>query len=307
MPRSELGKRLVVAVVGIPLAIIAVWFGGLALGVLLAVAAGGAALELYNMAALRDVRAFRAAGVALAAGLVFVATGRPFEPTATPLLWFGMLLFVLGLTAAAVWMRGVDGHPLEAVAVTVLGAVFTGGTLSYALFLRYLGGQLPARGMPDTSYAPGSAFTGTALVFFPVLLTWINDTCAYFGGRAFGRRKLIPAVSPGKTVAGAWAGLAGTILASLGYVFLVFRLELGLPLGWAAAIIGGALVSFAAQIGDLAESLLKREVGVKDSSSLLPGHGGLLDRLDSLFYTIPVAYWFLAIVLSFRTGWRLWP
>ncbi len=306
MPRSELGKRLLVAAIGIPLAVAAVWFGGLALGVLLAAVAGGAALELYQMAALRGVRAFRPAGVALAAALVLIAAGRPFEPMATPLFWFLSMLFVLGLAAAAVWLRGVNGRPLEAVAVTVLGGLFTGGTLSYALFLRYLGGRLPVGGAPAALYAPGSAFAGTALVFFPVLLTWINDTCAYFGGRAFGRRKLIPAVSPGKTVAGAWAGLAGTILASLGYVLLVFRAELGLPLGWAAALVGGALISLTAQVGDLAESLLKREVGVKDSGHLLPGHGGLLDRMDSLFYTIPVAYWFLAVVLPLEGGARLW-
>ena len=137
---------------------------------------------------------------------------------------------------------------------------------------------------------------GALLVGFPLILTWISDTCAYFGGRAFGRRKLIPAVSPAKTVAGAVAGVLGTVVIGAGYGWLLDA-WVEVPLGPLAGAVGGALVSVVAQAGDLVESLLKREAGVKDSGALFPGHGGLLDRVDSLLFAFPAAYWYLSAVL----------
>jgi phosphatidate cytidylyltransferase len=134
------------------------------------------------------------------------------------------------------------------------------------------------------------------LVGFPLVLSWVSDSGAYFGGRAFGRRKLIPSVSPGKTVAGAIAGVLSAILAGALYGWLLTTWA-GLPLGWAAGAAGGALVSVVAQLGDLFESLLKREAGIKDSGALFPGHGGLFDRVDSLLFAFPAAYWFLRAVL----------
>jgi hypothetical protein len=113
------------------------------------------------------------------------------------------------------------------------------------------------------------------------LLTWASDTSAYFVGRQWGRRKLIPRVSPGKTVEGSLGALIGTVGVALLYSEVLrqydnYRLDIG------AALVLGLLVSVAAQIGDLVESLLKREAGVKDSGALLPGHGGLLDRLGAV-------------------------
>jgi phosphatidate cytidylyltransferase len=124
------------------------------------------------------------------------------------------------------------------------------------------------------------------LVLTLFAIIWVGDTAAYYGGRAFGRHLLAPKVSPKKTVEGAAAGLIGSVVAGLVAAFVLGESNLQM------AGISGA-TAIAGQLGDLAESVLKRSAGVKDSSSILPGHGGILDRLDSLFFAAPVFYWLL--------------
>src|SRR5205814_6987128 len=109
-------------------------------------------------------------------------------------------------------------------------------------------------------------------------------------GRTVGGRKLIPAISPGKTISGAVGGLAASVVVTWLYVAFVLRPVAQLAMTWAGVVVFGLVVSAAGQTGDLFESLLKREAGVKDSSTILPGHGGVLDRLDSLFFVLPVSY-----------------
>jgi phosphatidate cytidylyltransferase len=113
----------------------------------------------------------------------------------------------------------------------------------------------------------------------------------------WGKRKLIPKVSPGKTVAGAVSALVGTILTAVGYSFVLARFP-AYEMTVAQAALFGVLLSLAAQVGDLAESLFKRDVGVKDSGALLPGHGGALDRVDSLLFTLPLAWAFFRYVVG---------
>jgi phosphatidate cytidylyltransferase len=138
-------------------------------------------------------------------------------------------------------------------------------------------------------YAIGAG-AGTILVLLPVLLTWATDVGAYAFGRSLGRRKLMPAVSPGKTVEGALGGLALAIVVCLLYVKLFLMRYAQLALTIQGAVLFAIVVSVAAQTGDLAESLLKREAGVKDSSRIIPGHGGILDRFDSLLFVLPIAF-----------------
>lgn len=121
-------------------------------------------------------------------------------------------------------------------------------------------------------------------------LTWIGDSAAYYGGSAFGRRLLAPQISPKKTVEGAIFGLLGSLAAGLSMGWWLLGEN---PIGFSLVVI---LTSLAGQAGDLAESVLKRSAGVKDSSSILPGHGGILDRLDSLFFSAPVFYWLLLLL-----------
>jgi phosphatidate cytidylyltransferase len=166
---------------------------------------------------------------------------------------------------------------MSAVGLTLLGVLYAGGTISLAYNIRH------------HEYAVGAA-AGTALLLFPLVLTWIGDTAAYAVGRKIGRRKLMPDVSPGKTVEGALAALIATTLTSVIYARLVLEPFAQLGFTLVLAVVFGAVVSVAGQIGDLAESLLKRSAGVKDSSNLLPGHGGVLDRMDALYFVLPVSY-----------------
>ncbi|MDQ5851749.1 MAG: phosphatidate cytidylyltransferase, partial [Chloroflexota bacterium] len=119
-----------------------------------------------------------------------------------------------------------------------------------------------------------------------LLITSANDTAAYFVGRAWGRRRMAPSISPNKSWEGAAGGLAGAVVAGALLVPL-----LGLPISAAMGMLLGGVGGVAGQAGDLAESLLKRQAGIKDSGHLIPGHGGLLDRADSLLFTVPTLYY----------------
>lgn len=152
-------------------------------------------------------------------------------------------------------------------------------------------GVLAAAGLGLLAAAGFAALALPPLLLFLVLgLVWIADTAAYFAGNAFGRHRLAPVISPGKT----WEGAAGAVAATLAYA-IIFALP-GAPLaayarqaGWAAYLGAVVLLCVVSILGDLFESAVKRHAGVKDSGSILPGHGGVLDRLDSMLSTLPVA------------------
>jgi phosphatidate cytidylyltransferase len=297
MASGELPKRIAVAAIGIPLAVVLIYLGGWALGAVLVVVAVLGAAEIYKLAALRQVKAYRGLGAVLAAAIVAFAVIHEFPGPAAPYQWTAVLTAVLVLAALSVWARGIEGAPLEASAITVFGAVFVGGSLIFAVYLRNLAPQL--RGVTDVAWA------GAALVAYPLAVTWVGDTLAYFFGSRWGRHKLTP-VSPKKSWEGAIAGFAGSVAAGALFGWLVFGVWLGLGIGVGSAALGGAVIAPIAQVGDLAESLLKREAQVKDSGSLLPGHGGVLDRFDALFYALPVAWVYLTWVVPLiqESPWR---
>lgn len=279
---GELARRVIVALIAAPLAIAMVWLGELPFAAFLGLAGGLGAWELYRMARHGGVEPMDALGIPLAAALPLLAHADRLQLLRSPAA-VGGTIFV-ALLGASIWARGVGGRPLESVAVTVFGALYTGGMLAFGYALRH------HRFVIEPA-------AGTALVLFPVILTWASDIGAYFVGRALGKAKLIPSVSPGKTRAGAIGALVITMLAAYAYNLYVLRPYSQLALAPWTALIFGAVTSVAAQVGDLAESLLKREAGVKDSSQLLPGHGGILDRLDSLYFVLPVAYLILGRLL----------
>jgi len=132
---------------------------------------------------------------------------------------------------------------------------------------------------------------GPGFVLLSLMLSWLSDTGAYFAGRFLGKRKLYPAVSPKKTIAGAFGGLAGSVGGALLGSFFYLR---SLPVSHAIAF--GLVGGFLGQLGDLGESLLKRSVGVKDSGGIVPGHGGILDRVDALLVTATLSYLYIAFL-----------
>jgi phosphatidate cytidylyltransferase len=289
---SELALRILFSVIAAPLALWIVLAGGAPLAALLAVVSAIGAWEFFRIARGSGSRPLDDVGIALA-GLL---------PLAVHAQYLGLFAFrpalaavvALAVCAATIWLRGVDGHPLGAAAATLLGIMYTAGMLSFGYAIRYhdvvrgydlVGARHLAIGPLSVPVAPGGA-----LLIFPLVVTWASDIGAYFVGRAIGGRKLIPSVSPGKTVAGAVGGLLGSMLVAWLFARAVLVPVANLGFTPWGAIGFGAAISVAAQIGDLFESLLKREGGVKDSSRIIPGHGGVLDRFDSLIFVLPVAY-----------------
>ncbi len=272
------------AAVGIPLAVVVIYLGGWALAANVAGIAVVSALEFYRLAEPKSVRPLKELGGAIAVAFVVLAA---IDPSAGPdgaRFGTAVVVAMLAIGVVAIWSRGVSGQPLLASSTTLTGAVYTGAMLSFALFLRHLPGN-------------EGVWHGMALVFAPIALTWASDSSAYFVGRAFGKRKLIPTISPGKTIEGAVGALVGTIVAAVAYSYLLGQFD-AYTMGLLQAIAFGILISVAAQVGDLTESMLKRDAGVKDSGRLLPGHGGALDRFDSLFFTLPIGYFFFRYLLD---------
>jgi phosphatidate cytidylyltransferase len=279
----------------VPATLYIVVAGGAPLAGLLAVVAAIGAWEFFRIARAGGLTPLEDVGIA-SAGLIPLAVHARFLGIQFPSLAIAALVFVatLGLT---IWRRGVDGKPLGAAATTIFGAIYIGGMLSFGYALRY-----HPYAFADAQLSWGRGLTipsGALLLMLPLLVTWASDIGAYTVGRLVGRHKLIPAISPGKTIEGAVGGLVASIVVAWAFGNGVLRPSAQLGFKWYpwGLILFGAVVSVAAQLGDLAESLLKREAGVKDSSRILPGHGGILDRLDSLFFVLPVSY--------LLTGWLL--
>jgi phosphatidate cytidylyltransferase len=281
---SELARRTLFAVVAIPIVLGVIWVGDAALAALLAIAAALAAWEFFRLAERGEYAPLGAIGIGAAAVLPLVAHAQRRGVVTPSVTW--AVLAVLAMLAVALVARGPARRPIGAVAVTVLGVVYTGGLLSYAYILRY---------HRFTNYALG-AEAGAVLLLLPVLLTWTSDTGGYFVGRSFGRHKLLPSVSPGKTIEGAVGALVLCAIVAWVYMRYVLVPYAQLALTPVSAALFGIGVSVAVQIGDLVESLMKREVAVKDSSHLVPGHGGVLDRLDGMLFALPVAYWLLEVM-----------
>jgi phosphatidate cytidylyltransferase len=296
---SELAKRWVVAAVGIPVVLGLLYVGGWPLAVPVAVFAALGAREIFGFAAKGGVTPLRALGAAVAASLVLIAAWRPtFAGFAPPAL--GLLA---GSTAvalvAAMTARGPSGRPLEAVAVTLFGATYAGLALACVPLIHALPHVWSAR---TSAPSPPGMWDGPLLVALPLAATWLGDALALFVGTAWGHGGLAPSISPNKSWVGVWAGLAGAGLAAVVWYFVAAAVVSGLPM--ARLAVPGPIVAFgvgvalgvAAILGDLVESLLKRQAGVKDSGALFPGHGGALDRLDALAFTLPTAYVALVLV-----------
>ncbi len=277
MPSQNLVQRIAVAVVAIPLVIGVVWLGGWVLAAVLAMLGVLGAQEVYDFARRQSIEPLERTGWLAAAGIPLLAYWAKGSEThwAEPAIYLGAIWLLFAMTLAMA-RRGPTGRPLAGVAITMFGCLYASGMLAFVIAIRH--------GL-NAAQRPGAY---VMLTLFPLVITWVCDTAAMAVGTAVGGPKLAPVLSPKKTHAGAVGGTLGGVIAALALGKFVLN-----RYGWSFTpgqlLLFGLAVSIVGQIGDVAESLFKREVGLKDSSTLIPGHGGVLDRLDSLYFVIPAA------------------
>ncbi len=257
---SDLGPRLISGFVYIVLMIAGVLLGNIPCVVLLSVAAGMCAHEFFRMS--RESHSGPAEILGTVAAVLY-------PPVA---YWLGLggiaVLTLVLMLALLVWFVFCPRATVADVALTFFGAVYTGMLLASAMLLR-----------PQLSEPWGGV--AVLIIFVSV---WINDSFAYLVGSRFGKHKMVPKISPKKS----WEGFAGGLVGSM-LVWLLFLAVPGVDMSWWQALLCGIVCGLMSVVGDLVESRIKRNYGVKDSGKIMPGHGGLLDRMDSLLFAIPTA------------------
>ena len=275
---SNLLRRVAFAAVAIPVALGLVYLGGWLLVLLVSAASVLGVRELYGFAeqaGLRPSRTFGYATAALIAPVTFLALTRPGTAEGVAAWWpFAGALWLVAMLAWVLFTRLPAARPLGAAAITALAVLYAGALPAFLIVIRH------------ATFGPRS-WPAAMLVFFPLVVIWVCDTFAMFGGMLVGGPRLWPAVSPGKTRSGGVAGVVGGVLVGALFAWVVFP-RMGIMATAASVLVVAAVLSVVGQVGDLVESAFKREAGVKDSGTLIPGHGGVLDRLDSLYFAIPV-------------------
>lgn len=316
-------RRILTAAVGLPILFAALWWGGILGIVLLTLLAALLGLrEFYRMfprespepaeesAAAQNPltrnllqgQSPPAQSLPLALGLLWVAALvlGGWVADGTRQFWtLSLIILAGGAFLALLWLLAFyHGRRVAATAAWLLGGpVYVGFLLAHIPLLAQIGdtGDL-------TGYGYGYGYElGRSWLIFALLTTFATDSGAYFVGRLTGRHKMAPQLSPGKTWEGAAGGLAAALLAAL-LLSLLPPQYLNLGLAWWLPALIGMAVGIAAQGGDLLESALKRWAGVKDAGALFPGHGGMLDRLDSPLLTIPLVYYLTLLAFRYTSG-----
>ena len=265
-----LKKRVITALWSIPLLVIAVWFDEPLPWFTIFVAIWGllAVFEFYRLVTVSRVLSFTCFGLIWT--LLFILSPHCDYEFTVPIL----LTSAIALSLVWLVLRPQKEGAFLGWVWTIAGILYVGWLLSYLVALRLDAGR--------------------NWVFFALFTTFGSDTLAFFIGRALGKHRLAPSISPNKTWEGAVGGVFGAIIVSL---LFTLQTPLGLPLSYGQAVILGFLVSVFGQFGDLAESLLKRNLGVKESGKMIPGHGGFLDRMDSVVFAGIVVYLYYIFVI----------
>jgi phosphatidate cytidylyltransferase len=266
-----LWQRVLSAAVFIPVLIASIWFGNPWFSIVVAIAALLGVVEFYAMVARKGWRPLTFLGTLWTLFFIFNAYyAQSYDSETTHILVTSALVASV-VILSLLWMlllRPTGERALISWASSLAGVFYLGWLLSYWVLIM-------------GSY-------GREWVLLALFSTFAVDTTAYFVGLAWGRHKLAPTVSPGKTWEGAFGGLAGALVASI-----ALALILDIDISYAEMILIGFLIAVFAQLGDLVESKLKRSMGVKEAGNLIPGHGGILDRLDSIVFTGVVVYYCL--------------
>jgi len=262
--------RLITTLIAVPIILTCVYFGGFSFLCLVLFLAMMSINEFYGMMQKKDFHpAYWVGNFFTLFFIIFAyyALKKNWEPAHSAILTMSALATMI----ATLYLKERPKEAIVDIAVTLLGMIYIGWFFSYFIFIRAL-----------TDHG--------AYIFFMCGTIWALDTVAYLVGSRFGRHKLFPSVSPRKSIEGAVAGFIVCII-----VAAVFGYYAGF--GLVHSLILGALLGIVAQFSDLVESLIKRDAEVKDSSTLLPGHGGFLDRMDSFILTAPVLYYYLVWVI----------
>lgn len=296
---SELGARLLTASILVPFVLYMIALGGLYVVATVVVIVLLAQREFYGL--IEDKGAHPIVGFGLAAGAALPLIAYLGNEYHTTIL---MTVTLLALMIAQLGRRQIT-ESLASISGTFFGVFYVGWLLSHAVVLREFYGQTVSRWGPESAFqlslVPDS---GAFLLVWSATVVVLCDAGAYFAGKAYGRRKLAPRISPGKTVEGAVGGVVAGTLGGLAMksVFDFLWTDLSTCLGFVAASALGVVVAMAAIVGDLVESLLKRDAKVKDAGAVLPGMGGILDRFDSPLLGIPVTYYLMHLYVWLKVG-----
>ncbi len=255
-------ERIITGLWGIPLILWTIHMGGQILFIFVMILGGFGLLEFYTLLERYKFSPLKLEGIIL--GLIYL-TFIYFDSKRALIISLPFLILVLFIYELFRRRKSITD-----LSLTFLGFFYIPFLLGYLLMLR----NLP---------------NGEKICYFTFILVWISDTSAFFIGKTFGKHLLAPSISPKKTIEGTIASIIFSGLTSLIFSYLYSWRPL-------FTVILGIVVSIMGQLGDLVESMLKREIGVKDTSSLLPGHGGVLDRFDSLLFAIPTVYYFLSLL-----------
>lgn len=267
----SLGQRSLTALIGIPIVLVCVWLGGWWAFAACALLVVLGAYELHRMMLHEGYHPL--ISISLILSLFFLVAA--MLPQQRPLLLEAGLALALLITFPILFFRKrLDGAMVD-WSLTVAIAIYLGWPLSLIPMLRGF----------QVGFSSGLWWLLTLL-----LGVWGFDTGAFFAGHFFGRHKLAPNISPGKT----WEGVAGGLVFSVAAALLCTVRPLGVS--WYLAVLLGLLIGIAAALGDLAESLIKRQTHVKDSGQFIPGHGGVLDRIDSMLFAVIVVYFFAQFI-----------
>ena len=263
--RRQLTARLLTASVGVPVTVICSLVGGIPFLLAMNLVIGVGLFEFYRMMEAKGIRPFKTVGVA--AGLV-VSWYVYFQGG----VFSGLFITLMLITIMGMELLRRDGEfAVFHISTTILGVFYVAWLGSHIILLRRLGGFF---------------------VIFAFALAWGSDTGAYFTGNAIGKTKLLPRVSPGKSVEGALGGVVVAVV-----VAFVARATIVPLLTVVDALVLGLTAPVMGILGDLVESLMKRDVRIKDTSHALPGHGGMLDRFDSVLFVAPLVYYYLRFLV----------
>ena len=296
---SDLRARLLTAAVLVPAAIYVIIVGGLPYLAFITLFILLGMREFYRLIEEKGAQPLVSWGLAAGAALPVVAyIGNEYHVT-----------LILTATLLGVMIRQLGkaqiGEALVSISGTFFGVFYVGWLLSHAIVLRNFYGAAASRyGDAEIVVLGIDPDSGIFFISFCMVAVVMSDTGAYFAGRAWGRRKLAPRISPGKTVEGAVGGVIGGTLGGLATksLFDVVWPHLSSFLSWDAAIFMGVVVAILGIVGDLLESLLKRDADTKDAGSLLPGMGGVMDRIDSPLMGIPGMYYMLLFYIFLKVG-----